>query len=156
MEPNNKPSNTPSQINSPIHRVGKVDDSKVLIVGILILIVIVIIGIVWIVTSSNNKTSSSSQAISKVQPAEVTITSKGLSPSTISIVRGQAIVWTNKDSAKHQIATDPYPADNGVSGFKGSIQMTNDSYSFIFNKTGKFTYHDDLNPYTIKGEIIVK
>jgi plastocyanin len=90
-------------------------------------------------------------------PGEVSITPTGFVPATVSIKVGQAVTWTNTDTAPHIVASDPYPTDTTLSGLNSQQDLsTNDRYSFVFDKAGTYTYHDDLNPYTLEGTVIVK
>jgi len=101
--------------------------------------------------------SSSSTPIAALAPAEVSITSSGFVPATVSVKVGQAVTWTNNDSSLHMIASDPYPSDNALADFKSKQPiLQNDQFSFVFDKLGTYTYHDDLNPYTLQGTVIVK
>jgi len=147
-------SNNSSQTYNPNGNDARFTNKMVLLLSGFIVIVIVLI--IWIITTGGNKKISHSQVVKNIAPASVTITASGFVPSTLTIKVNQPIVWTNSDNGKHVVSTDPYPVDNGVAGFKSNILNTNDSYSFIMPKQGKYTYHDDLNPYKIKGEIIVK
>jgi len=134
-------------------------NSKNLIYVLVAAFVILLVGIVLVVSSNKSKTNNSaviSQEI-KQKPALVEITDSGFVPSTISVNKNQAIIWTNNTDSNHLVATDPYPTDNGVKGFKSNVLNPNDSYAFILpNKSGTYTYHDDLNPYKFKGVIIIK
>lgn len=89
-------------------------------------------------------------------PSQVNITSSGFIPATISVNLGQAVVWTNKDTSPHVVASDPFPSDNILPALNSNQQIdTNDSYTYIFNRKGTFTYHDNLNP-SLEGTVIVK
>ena len=73
------------------------------------------------------------------------------------IKAGQAVVWTNKDNAPHAVASDPYPTDNTLRQFNSLTNISpSDTYSFVFNKAGTYTYHDDRNPYSFIGTVVVK
>ena len=93
----------------------------------------------------------------QAKPAVVEIRAHGFYPSTIRIAKGQSVEWVNEDQQPHQIATDPWPLENGLAGFYDQTVQTNgDIYSFNFNKTGTFTYHDHLDPMGLKGTVIVQ
>jgi plastocyanin len=36
------------------------------------------------------------------------------------------------------------------------FRLLDDHYSLVFDKAGTYTYYDDLNPYTLKGTVVVK
>ena len=113
--------------------------------------------IVIVVLVAHNKSSTPPLTKSSNPPAYVSITSSGYLPATISIKKGQAVVWTNTTNATHDVDSDPYPSDNALAGFKSpSVLNDNQTYSFVFNETGTFSYHDDLNPGNYKGDVVVK
>ncbi|HSX44504.1 MAG TPA: cupredoxin domain-containing protein [Candidatus Saccharimonadales bacterium] len=90
-------------------------------------------------------------------PAAISITSTGFVPASIQVKSGTTIIWTNTDKKPHRVATDPFPTNNGLLGFDSKQDLkTKETYSFTFDTAGTFTYHDDLNPYKIKGTIVVK
>ena len=131
--------------------------SKNLAYLLLVVLIILIIGVIWVIAS--NKSKPTTVTISKtvqLKPAVVSLTSNGFVPKTLSNKLNQSVIWTNNSSAIHLVATDPYPVDNGIKGFKSGNLNPNDTYSFVFSKTGTYTYHDDLNPYNFKGVIVVK
>ncbi|HSW85793.1 MAG TPA: cupredoxin domain-containing protein [Candidatus Saccharimonadales bacterium] len=129
-------------------------NNKKIIIG-LIIVVLVLTG-VYLVFHSNKK-SNTIAPINKISPAQVSITSTGFMPATITIKTDQAVTWTNQDSSPHWVASDPYPYDNTLAGLNSKHNLAvRDSYSYLFNKVGTYTYHDNLNPYTIKGTVIVK
>lgn len=122
-----------------------------------LLLLIVAVGVYSL--SSNNKSLSTTgtASLAALSPAQVSITSSGFVPAVISVKVGQAVTWTNADASTHLVASDPYPTDNALAGFDSHQALsTNDHYSFVFNKAGTYTYHDDLNPYAFQGTIIVK
>ncbi|MHB8468788.1 MAG: cupredoxin domain-containing protein [Gaiellaceae bacterium] len=77
----------------------------------------------------------------------VQITKNGFVPATQTIVAGDTITWHNADTAQHQVVADD--------GSFASAQLKSDgTYSFTFQKAGKFTYHD-ADVKTQKGTITV-
>ncbi len=130
--------------------------SKKLVFVLLALFIVLVMGIFWITNQNNTKITHTNSGLSKLKPAVVIVTSSGFVPSTISIKTSQAVEWTNNTTFTHLIASDPYPTDNGIKGFKSRLINPSDTYSFVFSKAGTYTYHDDLNPYKYKGIVIVK
>jgi len=119
------------------------------------ILVLIVIGIV--VVAATSKTSAPGAVSSSTAPAEVSITKTGFMPSTVSISAGQAVVWVNNDSSLHLVASDPYPADNNLSLLNSRTPLTpGQNYSYVFNKAGTYSYHDNLNPYAFKGIVVVK
>ena len=95
---------------------------------------------------------------SNVGPAgTVSITSSGFEPQSIKIKVGQTVTWTNNDALPHQVATDPYPTEDGLVGFKSqNATLKSKTYSFTFARAGVFAYHDRLNPSKFTGTVIVE
>lgn len=109
-----------------------------------------------IVSLKNTPTKVNPQPL-YIDPAEVSIKSYGFEPKTIKIKVGQAVVWTNKDSKPHQVATDPYPGENGLPGFAAQgVSPKGEIFLYTFFAKGTFAYHDHLNPIAYKGVVIVE
>lgn len=88
---------------------------------------------------------------------EVQITNYGFIPGTISIKKGSSVTWTNQDREPHQVATDPYPIRDNLAGFDSEEALiTRDSFTYIFEQSGRYTYHDPLNPQKFKGIVVVE
>lgn len=94
----------------------------------------------------------------------IDITSTGLAAARYEIFKGDRVVWRNKDTNPHWIASNLhpghalYPESGGCKGSKfdscGPIKP-GESWSFIFTKEGTWGYHDDYNLKNA-GEIVVK
>jgi len=152
------PSNTGHSVSTD--KSARVTGARKAAVVLGLVALLVVFGVVIHLIDSHNKTSTNTantNASAKLPVAEVSITSSAFVPSTINIKVGEAVTWTNADSAAHWVASDPYPADNGLAGFNsGQGMLTNDTFTFVFSKAGTYSYHDNLNPYTIKGVVVVK
>ncbi|HKR81610.1 MAG TPA: cupredoxin domain-containing protein [Candidatus Saccharimonadales bacterium] len=98
-----------------------------------------------------NKNNASATPIASVQ-----ITDSSFSPSTIRIKKNQSVTWTNNDTAAHQIASDPYPSHSILPSLNSVSLNQNDSYTYTFENTGTFTYHDPQNPSELRGTVIVE
>lgn len=135
--------------------------AKLLVVVLFLLIALfVVIGLLaksYDQKSTKSKASTSQPASIKDKLVNIAITSKGYNPSVVTIVKGDVVVWTNQDTAIHKVNSDPFPTDNQYSQLNSTIPLkTKYNYSFVFNQVGTYHYHDDLNPTTYKGTIIVK
>lgn len=117
-----------------------------------ILLILLVITLGYIVLNPRPKTTSPGVPAA-IAPAAVSITQAGFSPSTVSVTRGQAVIWTNTDVAPHGIASSA----QGLNRFKTAQNLSqNDSYTYVFDKAGSYTYHDPLNPTTLSGTVVVK
>jgi plastocyanin len=102
------------------------------------------------------KKTHDDQAAAKLVAGMVVVNKDGFMPQTISIKKGQAILWTNRDTAPHQVAADPYPQDSSLPGLSSNGPLLeNESYAYTFDKAGTYTYHDDKNPLSLTGTVIV-
>jgi plastocyanin len=79
----------------------------------------------------------------------IDITSRGFAPKQVTIPLGDTVMWTNKDTAVHQVVADQ-------AKFTSSPMLqAGQSYSFTFTKSGIFTYHDGANVKRT-GKVTVK
>jgi len=133
------------------------NSSVIMIILIFFLMGILMISIVWLTRSIvNNNNITRINRASKVLPGIVTVSKSGFNPSTINIKVGQAVQWKNSDTLHHWISSDPYPSNDGLKELSSNTMLSQDSYTFVFNKPGIYPYHDNLNPYKFRGEVIVK
>lgn len=141
MNPSPIPTNQPSgPAPSSSSRATKI---------LVVLLVLLVITIGYIILRPAPKTTTpAAVAPAAIAPAAVSITATGFSPSTISVAKGQAVVWTNTDNSPHGITASGFSSPHSLS--------QNDSYSYVFATTGTYTYHDTLNPTTISGTVVVK
>lgn len=130
---------------------------------ILLVIVVALVGGYFYLKSTNPgalngipRVNEQQTPVAPQMQAQVTITDKGFSPATIKVKKGSQVTWTNLDKAPHLVASDPHPTHTLLPGLESPVLLSNDSYSFIFEKVGSFTYHDHLNPYKFKGTVIVE
>lgn len=87
---------------------------------------------------------------SPVQAAttNVSITSTGFIPESITINVGDTVVWTNNDTTDHTATDDELTWDTDLIAPSGTGSQ-------IFNTAGTFTYSDTIDP-TLTGSIIVQ
>lgn len=114
------------------------------LIALLVVIIIIVVSFVYLYTGSQSANPAAGQ---------VTITGSGFEPATIRIKKGQTIVWLNQDKRPHQIVADQSSASSIDSEDPLS---TGDSYSFTFDQTGTYGYHDTTNATNFKGTIDVE
>lgn len=78
----------------------------------------------------------------------INIYSSGFSPANVTITQGDTVVWTNRDTANHQVL-----AAKGQ--FVSSILHRGNQFSFAFQTVGTFKYSDELHP-RLTGTVVVK
>lgn len=142
---------------------------------IAVIVVLVIVGVGYMLLkgqtkqqSSNNTSSdqNSQQVKPTVQPttgseqnkntAAVEYNGQGFNPKSITVKVGDTVTWTNKDTDKLWVASNPHPVHTDYSGFDALKAIpTGETYSFTFTKVGTWGYHNHLEPDK-KGEIIVE
>jgi plastocyanin len=146
--------NPESSAQAPLQSPKNKGKKNILIVIIaLIVVALVVVGIAMVARNTGKKSPTQ---LAK-QQAEVTITSTGFNPATISVAKGTTVTWKNADNARHQVASEPYPSHSNLEGlFSIEPLNTGDTYSYTFNEAGTFNYLDQLNPYKVKGVVIVK
>ncbi len=71
------------------------------------------------------------------------------SPSTLTIKKGDTVVWTNRDSTQHTVTSD---SGTELNSERLSQEET---YSHTFNTQGTFSYHCTPHP-SMNGKIIVQ
>ena len=71
--------------------------------------------------------------------ATIAVTSTGFAPATLTVNQNETVVWTNTDTADHQLVS------NHKAGVSSPVLHTGQSYSFTFTKDGTFTIRDALN-----------
>lgn len=77
----------------------------------------------------------------------VQITKSGFTPANVTAQLGDTVTWKNNDTANHQVV-----ADDG--SFASPVLKPGESYSFTFQKNGRFAYHDEFAK-TRKGSVTV-
>ena len=152
---------TPNPSNNPTEESPKlvINVTKRPIFKIILIIVAAVAVLITMLAifRNSNQPKTTTPAVSHLQKTQVMISKSGFQPVTLQVKAGTQVTWTNADTAKHQVAADPYPKDNSIAGFDSSIILNyKDTYSFTFNKAGTYTYHDERNPIKFKGTIVVQ
>lgn len=151
---------------------------QMLIVGAVVLVIVGVVGTVFAMsgsddhdhnghshddakTSSTSTTSSTSNSESTAPASSgseqtssnavaVEISNFAYSPTTLTVKVGTTVTWTNKDSARHDVAADKPSSDAPSSELLGR----GESYSFTFNKAGTYSYHCTPHP-NMQAKVIV-
>lgn len=138
---------------------------------ILLIVLVIVVGAVYLIISQNKKSPYSTTApVAPVNnspapeapvveaptstPAETTvaktfnieIASFSFQPQTQEINRGDTVVWTNQDSAPHQIFSNE---------IAGNVINKGQTFSFTFNNSGDYDYTCKIHP-SMKGVVVVK
>lgn len=76
----------------------------------------------------------------------ISIQNFAFSPASLTVKKGTKVVWTNNDSAPHQIKSATFNSDSLSKG---------QTYSFTFDVVGAFPYICAIHP-SMQGTIIVE
>src|SRR3989344_4653826 len=69
-------------------------------------------------------------------------------PQFINVMKGDTIIWTNRDNTSHEI--------NSYTGILNSNELKKDeSYKYTFNNQGVFNYFCDKHPYSTGSVSVV-
>jgi plastocyanin len=80
----------------------------------------------------------------------VTIMNFAYSPASVSVVVGDTVVWTNHDSAPHNVVVS-----TGPEKFTSPTLQTGQSFSFTFTKEGSYAYYCSIHPQ-MKASVTVQ
>lgn len=116
----------------------------------MIAIVIIIIAVAaYFFMFKNSKPVVVTDLTSFVKTYNIEIKDNIASPDSLKVKVGETVIWTNKDSIPHTITSNMGKELNSKS------LKTGETYSHVFNKTGAFSYHSEVNP-NVKGTITVE
>lgn len=86
---------------------------------------------------------------------------KGFTPNTVTIQAGQTVSWINNREARPMwVASDVHPSHEKLPEFDtakvlGRFPKPGEDFSFTFEKSGTWTYHDHADA-SRTGTVIVK
>ena len=129
-----------------------------------LIVVMVVVGAVFLLsnkTSQQNKTvdtqpaAATSPTSTDRQTSDVIVTSKGFEPQTITITRGNRVVWLNKSGNDVAVASNDHPTHLLYPPLNLGRFKDGSSVQLIFDKPGTYGYHNHYNP-TQSGTVVVK
>jgi len=100
--------------------------------------------------------------------ATVSYNGSGFSPATVTIKKGGMVSWSNTGGASMWVASAQHPTHMGYdgtnleehcpdnSGASFDQCKSGNSFSFIFNKTGTWRYHDHMNASAFGSVVVVE
>lgn len=148
--------NQPEPVGTTPLVAGGKKSAFVLLAAVSVLVLLAILGVTMLGGKRATSPTTSKAAVAPPPAALVAITATGFNPATIKVKVGQSVNWTNQDAKSHQVASDPHPSHDGLSGLEGDPLAKGESYGFTFDKAGTFTYHDHLDPLKLKGTVVVE
>jgi plastocyanin len=105
------------------------------------------------ITEKTTSTPSVAKLIDDTQ--NVSLSAMGFGPKIINIKPGTRVLWANRSGLKASVNSDPYPTNSNWSFLNLGVFDNGQSLSVIFEKSGTYTYHNQLNPNQT-GIVIVK
>lgn len=97
-------------------------------------------------TNENQNTTPTAVETNKTESASVDVTSSGFVPQTITIKAGKRVVWNNKSGGPVTVNSDSHPTHLLFPFLNLGEFDDGSSVSVVFEKAGKYTYHNHLNP----------
>lgn len=122
------------------------------LVVILIAATLIIGFLLFQVSKTPKKTGPGSVPIPRL---EVVVGKNGFSLQTLTIKKGETVVWINQSGGNVTVNSDPHPTHNLHRFLNKGEFSSGSSVQVTFEETGTFSYHNHLNP-SQKGTIVVK
>jgi plastocyanin len=86
----------------------------------------------------------------------VSIRDFSFQPETLTVPVGTTVTWMNYEmplAGERYITDHTVTSDNGI--FDSGTIASGEQYSYLFNRSGKYSYHDKFFPF-MDGVIVVK
>jgi plastocyanin len=81
------------------------------------------------------------------QTRQVIIPGKAFAPSTLQVLPGDTVVWSNNDSTNHTVTSNEGSFDSGY-------LSSGTTFALTFSKLGHFAYHCSIHKF-MKGDVVV-
>jgi len=98
-------------------------------------------------------TGTVAQQPAATKSAEIDIVNFAFTPKTLTIARGTAVTWVNKDEEPHSIVDVPSGGQPRV--FRSGGVDGGEKYTFVFNDPGTYDYICSVHPH-MQGTVVVK
>lgn len=85
------------------------------------------------------------QPIDQGKIVEVKIQNSAFNPASVTIITGDTVRWTNKDSIAHTVRGP---------GFDSEVLEEGDTYEYLFTDAGTYNYNCSIHP-SMKGTVVV-
>ena len=126
-----------------------------------LVILIIAAGGFFFFRNNTDTEESATQPITEettIVPTEITVTydANGFSPNTVTIKKGETVIFQNKTGKSASVASGAHPTHLIYPEFDQykTEQRGQDEFRFVFEKVGTWKYHDHLNA-TMTGTVIV-
>jgi plastocyanin len=99
--------------------------------------------------SAGSHASTTQPAVPDPPTTQIAIDNFSFLPAQITITAGTRVTWTNHDDVIHTATSDVKPPV-----FNTGVLDTDQTYSFVFDKPGIYTYYCKVHPH-MTGKITV-
>jgi len=99
--------------------------------------------------NQNNEQEASNTQQTALQAHNIKISEFSFNSQELKIKKGDTVVWTNEDSARHTVTSD------SGSELDSELFGKSETYSHTFSEAGTFSYHCSPHP-GMKARIIVE
>ncbi len=108
-------------------------------------------------SAKNTNQEAQKQAVQQIinTTKNISLTSSGFNPQTVTINAGQRVVWQNISGTQGTVNSDNFPNNSLWPFLNLGLFANGSSVGVTFDKPGTYTYHNQLNP-SEKGTVIVK
>ena len=118
-----------------------------------IALIIAFIILIFAIVSKTNNNKTPKSTTNGIE--SIIIEKNRFIPTSLTISNGDTITITNKDSATHQVASDPHPSHDFNPKLNLNILFPGETATVTLTQKGNFGFHDEFNP-GIKGKVIVE
>ena len=98
--------------------------------------------------AGNLRTFAAGAEQAQASSAEVKIDNFSFGPTTLTVVVGTTVTWTNRDDIPHTVVSDDKV-------FKSKVLDTDEKFSFTFTKPGTYPYFCSVHP-KMTGKVVVQ
>ncbi|HSW47620.1 MAG TPA: cupredoxin domain-containing protein, partial [Candidatus Saccharimonadales bacterium] len=86
--------------------------------------------------------------------ADVNLTADGFVPASVTIKKGEKVVWTNKSGDTATVDSDNHPTHLLYPPLNLGAFQDGEKHELVFDKSGTYTYHDHFHP-SRRGTVVV-
>ena len=128
-----------------------------------------VVGVIFLLSNNANKNQTNTTSTTVTPTAistpamqdktasstAVTLTAAGFAPQVITVKVGTKVVWTNKSGQMATVNSDPHPIHTAYPPLNLGSFSDSQSLSLVFDKAGKYGYHNHLDA-SENGTVIVE
>lgn len=131
---------------------------KLLVISLLVLTAVLVAAALYYILQRNSDTdhaTANEGVVEQISPTEagiVEIRADGFWPQTIKVKAGQQVTFTNKDTVAHRVIAN----EDTLKDFDSAEMLQEgDSYTYVFDSPGTFSYYDSVDGINFSGTVEV-